>query len=310
MYSLLNAQYLPGYVILHDTNIREAYRVLSDQSLISKERFELEEAITLKSGSSQSSFLASVINKQLAVLAHSDYSASAVREVLQTDVPVHRAELALSTPLLPNYTRSEKKVIGLAGIIADVKGIGVIEAIANDPNFRSCKFMIFGFNHAPQETLDRLNSYENLELSTNLTDFEFQKSISKLDIFVNYRTKYQGETSLSTLEAMRQGVVVIVRDFGWYSELPDKAVVKAATEAGVIKSLQELLGDPDHLKDISQAATKYVEDCHSHKAYAEGVQTLIKADPGADNLTLVANLKSLGIKTPDAYISALKKLEG
>lgn len=305
--SVLNALYLPGYVVLHDTNIREAYRVLSDQRLIAKQRFKLEEDITKKIGSEASSFLATLVNRQLGVITHSEYAKHATNDILHQDgIRVKRVDLALSAPALPNYSKSNRPVIGLAGIIADIKGIGVIEAIASNPCFRDCRLKIFGFSHATQETLDRLNSYENLEVTTNLTDFNFQKNISQLDVFVNFRTKYQGETSLSTLEAMRQGVVVVVRDFGWYSELPDKTVIKVSERDEIIPVLQELLGDPAKKQVIASAAKQYVQKYHTHELYTQALLDIIATKGVGGNWEISEKLKSDRIRSVHAYLAEIK----
>jgi glycosyltransferase involved in cell wall biosynthesis len=79
-------------------------------------------------------------------------------------------------------------------------------------------------------------------------------------VFVNYRKKYQGEASQATLEAMRYGVPVLVRsDFGWYSELPDDAVIKVDTEDDIIPILTKFKNDKkwqDKVKSNARMTTK------------------------------------------------------
>ena len=308
--SILNALYLPGYVIVHDTNIREAYRVLADQQLITKQRFTLEEDIAQKTKTSASNCLATLVNRQLGVVTHSEYASDATKNLLvKDDTVVEHVDLALSVPSLPNYSRGDQPVIGLAGIIADIKGIGVIEAIANNPRFQDCRFKIFGFSYATQETLDRLNSYDNLDVSVNLTDFDFQKSISKLDVFINFRTKYQGETSLSTLEAMRQGVVVLVRDFGWYSELPDNTVVKVSEGDQIVPVLQDLLGNPEKLEQIAEEAKRYVETVHTHERYAQALMNIITAKVMGKNQAISTKLRTGKVRSAQTYLAEMNELD-
>ena len=207
-----------------------------------------------------------------------------------------------------DYTRP---VVGLAGIIADIKGIEVIEAIAKDATFNDVDIKLFGFNYASEETLSRLRDYPNVSVSTNLTDFDFTSSMSKLDIFVNFRMKYQGETSLSTLEAMRQGVVVIVRDIGWYSELASDAVVKVGTVEETTSVLKRLLLDTDELTKISQRAKDYVAEGHTHAQYANSLLEAIGEDSQecrsyhrAEMLKLgqIMNTKKLRAASEDLYL--------
>jgi len=302
--SICNSLYLSGYAILHDTNVSEAYRIMFEKGMISSDRNDIENQITEKSNSSMSRNIASIVNNQLGVITHSKYAADAVKEVLVNKVPIKSVNLATYCPLMTRKRNYSRLVVGLAGIIADIKGIEVIENLANSPNFNDCEIKLFGYNYASSDTIDRLRSYPNVSVSTNLTDFDFQNSISNLDVFVNYRMKYQGETSLSTLEAMRQGVVVIVRNVGWYSELPDDVVVKVNSEQEVLEKLLELRLNPDKLSDISNKAMKYVDKSHNNKQYIDGLLDLIKV-AGKSNTELYnkANeLKSGKIKKASQLI--------
>lgn len=276
--SIKNSLYLPGYVILHDTNISEAYRIMHERGMISTVRKDLESLITQSDLSDLSSHISSVVNCQLGILTHSKYAASATKDVLASGVnddTVIDVNLATRCPILPRQKNYDLFTIGLAGIIADIKGIEVIESLANNPVFDDCKFSLFGYNYATQETINRLMAYSNVNVSTNLTDFDFYNNIGKLDIFVNYRMKYQGEASLSTLEAMRQGVVVIVRNIGWYSELPDNAVIKVDNEKDVADKLIELRFNPIKMSEVSKNAKSYVKNKCSHMQYAEGIKKII-----------------------------------
>lgn len=274
--SIRNSLYLPGYVILHDTNIGEAYRVMYERGIISKDRKNLEDTITNESHVKTSSYISSVVNNQLGVLTHSHYASAAVHEVL-VDRKTPRVTVNLATQCIPTrrFRDNSNLTVGLAGIIADIKGIKVIEALASNDEFANCNFRLFGYNYASEETIKRLNAYSNITVSTNLTDFDFHNSMSKLDVFVNYRMKYQGETSLSTLEAMRQGVVVIVRNVGWYAELPDDVVVKVESEEQVADALLDLRSNPDKLAEISQKTKQYIQEMHTNKQYAEGLERLL-----------------------------------
>ena len=123
---------------------------------------------------------------------------------------------------------------------------------------------------------------------------------------MNFRKDYHGETSLSTLEAMRQGVIVIVKDVGWYSELPDTVVIKASTEDEAIEKLKEVMADPAHKERMSVAAKQYVHDHHSHSAYVEGLQSLIALPTVGTNSDIAAALKNEKIKTAKQYSSLLE----
>lgn len=305
--SLKNGYYLPGYAIPHDTNITEAYRVAGEVGLIQPERIKLENTIDQKSRHVMSKDLASLLNRQLGIMTHSRYAAKAAKEVLEVPVPTVAANLPAATRSLPEWRPEEPLVIGLAGIIADVKGIDVIESIAKDHNFRNCQIKLFGFNHAPQATIDRLNEYENVSVSVGLTDFDFQNNLSRLHILVNYRLGYNGETSLSTIEAMRAGVCVIVRDIGWYSELPNEAAIKVRTVNGVFDELRDLIEHREKIEAKGRAAKRYISEFFSHEQYAQSLKALIDMDKGDNpNVKVSEALKSGRIKSTRQYIKLLK----
>lgn len=306
--SIKNCLYLPGIVILHDTNLSEAYRVMSETGRISESRHAAEDL--LSPASQKASFVTSIVNSQLAVICHSEYAVEAVNDSLEYSVQVDKVELPTATVVKPMQAQKRGKpvTIGLAGIIAGVKGIAVIEEMAKNSKFKNCRFMIFGFNFTDKQTTNRLKSLKNVQLSPNLTDYQFSQKMAELDIFVNFRNKYNGETSLSTLEAMRQGVVVVVRKQGWYNELPDDAVLKATTQDDVHDCIQRVLADPKFTKNISNNAIKYVKTVHTHKLYAEGMQQVlnnISKGQVSANAAIVKKIKSGNINTDKEYLEML-----
>lgn len=309
--SIASSLYLPGHVILHDTNIGEAYRIMLEQDKISPQRVELEKLIDTRLKLKKSSYISSVCSRQLSVITHSQYAEGAAKEALGgANVKVLSAQLPTSAPLIAKERDYSQVVIGLAGIIADIKGIEVIESIANDKIFDNTQIKLFGYNFASEETMKRLREYDTVSVSTNLTDFDFANSISKLDIFINYRMKYQGETSLSTLEAMRQGVVVIVRDIGWYSELPDDVVVKVSSPEEVLKKTEWLIKNPLVLKEYSVKAREYVMREHTSERYAQSIQQSIQNAPtGSMHATLAQSIAgSPVIKTKQDFLKRIGKL--
>jgi hypothetical protein len=292
--------------VLHDTHIKEAYRVLRETGMMAEARLRIEEQLDSKVQSKASSYLVSLLNNQLGVLSHSAYAQKAAAQVVPPGTPLVTANLPTAVPQLTRFKENQRLSIGLAGIIADVKGIEVIEAIANDPTFKDCDIRLFGFSYTSQETIDRLSSYDNVIVMTNVSDFEFQMHISKLDIFVNYRLHYNGETSLATIEAMRQGVVVLVRDVGWYGELPDDVVVKVKDTEEVFNQLKKFTKSRTQLQSISRRAKAYIAKHYSHEQYAQALAKLIASKPRASHKALVQALKQKRIRSVKQYLSFLK----
>jgi len=95
--------------------------------------------------------------------------------------------------------------------------------------------------------------------------------LKRTSILVNYRPNYHGETSLTTLEAMRHGAVVIVKDIGWYGELPDDTVIKVKSESEVLPAIEKLLSSKSDILKIGRAAREFLKEEHNYKKYAESI---------------------------------------
>src|SRR5581483_9545887 len=309
MESIKNALYLPGYVIIHDTNLSEAFRVMEETRMISKQRLELETMLDQKVDQPSCKGLSSITSAQLGILTHSQFTKELVAKVTAWPIPTVQANLPVSSPKLSAAKIDSSFTIGMAGIIAGIKGTEVIEAIAESPDFNSCKIKLFGHNFSSKKTTDRLNSYENVTVSISVSDLEFQNNLKSLDVFVNYRMSYQGETSKSTIEAMRAGVVVIVRNIGWYSELPDDVVVKVDNIDEVFSRLHELMNNRAELRQISKRARDYIANEFGHEQYALALKGLISQNQKDNpNHLIASDLRQGKIRNAKQYIKKLRAI--
>lgn len=302
--SIANSLYLPGFVIVHDTNVSDAYRVMVEKDIISQSRADLEVEISKAGEPTRGNHLTSIVTNQLGVITHSDYATDVIKEI-SGDIHVRKANLPTSSPTLPVDRDYKLLTFGLAGIIANIKGTEVIERLAGNSHYANHDFQLFGYNYLSDSTMKRLSSYSNVTIETNLSDYDFVRKIRKLDVFVNYRMQYQGETSLSTLEAMRQGVVVIVRNTGWYSELPDDVVVKVGSIQEIEEKINDLIKHPAKLKDISKRAVSYIYQQHSHLEYVLAMERLVSGIEEAsfsDKRRLVKKIKNGSINTKDDFL--------
>ncbi|HEY5153049.1 MAG TPA: glycosyltransferase [Candidatus Saccharimonadales bacterium] len=279
--TIKNALYLPGYVILHDTHLKGAFGELLRLGRISEERLQLEEMLDAKNTNSPTSYLTSLLNNQLGVIVHSRFARKAIHNVISNNVETLIANLPLAVPELNRIKSDKDKLqVGLAGILADVKGLTIIEDLAGDPDFRDYRFKVFGFSFIKPETLNRLERFDNVKIYRDLSDFDFQTQLAKLDVLINYRMEYNGETSLTVLEAMRYGVVPFVRDTGWYSELPDDAATQVSDISELKLKLSKLQTENSKLRQTGSAAKSYIDREHSHGQYLQKLLELIGQPTG------------------------------
>ncbi len=301
-----NALHLPGYAIFHDTHLTDVFEgPLSIYGYITEDRLRAEAVLDKKIPNPKATYISSIVNNQLGLVAHSDYVKAAVAASSLKEGQVCKVNLPTAVPdqLSPKNPQAPI-TIGLAGIIHPAKGLDIIEELARLDEFFGCNIHIFGLSLVSDEVISRLEAYPNVQVDTNVTDFQFQSMLGQLDILINYRAEYRGETSLATIEAMRFGVIPIVRSTGWYDELPDGAVVKVRTQADLIAELKTFIADPKRLDAMKQAAREYIRGEHSYNSYASKLYDYMSVVPkaGGKELKLAAAIRS------GASLSALKKL--
>jgi glycosyltransferase involved in cell wall biosynthesis len=280
--TIKDALYLPGYAIIHDILMTDVFEgPLKGYNYISSERLKAEALLDKKMNNKKSRYISSIVNNQIGLITHSKYTQEVIKDLLleKDSTPIIRANLPTSTPKQTIRRLNESSLtIGLAGIIHPAKGLSIIEAIAESEKFFGCKIHIFGLSLVTEEDIQKLKAYPNVTVDTNITDFEFQSMLSQLDILVNFRTQYKGETSLATIEAMRFGVIPIVKKVGWYEELPDSAVLKVSNKDELILGLDKLLKDKSKVKQMKTAAKELIEKDFSYENYAQQLYKLLNEE--------------------------------
>jgi glycosyltransferase involved in cell wall biosynthesis len=261
----------PSIVVLHDLNIEGVFKALVERNIIDESRSLAEQKFT---NSDKTNFTGTLAKGQRRLITHSSYAGNVLKSIGGNPVVT---QLPIDTPKYYKKSKSKQFTFGMAGIIAGIKGVETIERIANHPSFVNDRILIFGINFAEPGLLDRVIKLPNVEVTTNLSDYGFQEKLKELDVFVNYRTKYQGEASQATLESMRWGIPVIVRgDFGWYSELPDEAVMKVESEDEAVEALFKLKTDGKLWDSVSSAATAYTVKYATQRQYVDLIEKIVK----------------------------------
>ena len=280
--AIKSALYLPGYMIIHDTKLPEIFALMQNFGYVAETRYEAEGRLDKKSGVKETAYLSSLAANQLGVIVHSKYARKAIQEAVtfyDSKLPVKKVNLPTGSSKLGRSDSAGRLNVGMAGVIHEGKGLRLLEDLTSREEFGNINFSIFGVPVASKEVMDRIEQNERIHIATNLTDREFQDEISHLDILVNYREEYRGETSLSTLEAMRVGVVPIVRNVGWYAELPDSVAIKLDDGGDIPLVLQKIRRGEIDIKTMSRRTREYVTKNYSYEAYSAQLEELLSDRP-------------------------------
>ncbi len=265
--TILNSLRLPANAIVHDTKLNGIFDYMKNYGFIPAERRDFEALLDEAFSCKYSSCLASIASHQKRLYCHSNYAKRAISEVTETDAAkVHSVPHPIGVPSI-ELRRAHKPTVSFAGIISEDKGIRLVAEVGKLGEMR---VKVFGYGVLGDSPLLRGLEPE-VEVIHDLTDKEFQDELRASAILINYRPNYHGETSRSALEAMRYGVVVIVKDVGWFGELPDDTVVKVNNEAEVLEAVRDLVEHPEKLLSIGRAARAYLRE---HFAYGRYAQTI------------------------------------
>lgn len=268
---------LPGIVVQHEPRVQNIYQWLEKEGMMDKRRIALEHRLDELAPSDKSSCITSLVNAQLGVIVHSNHVRKTIEEVLEGKVAIAKANLPYQNPTINAQNRHRKDIhIGMAGFLAGIKGLELLEEVATHPELNHCIFDVFGFNFAEEGLLERVQALPNVRLSTNLSDQEYQSRLANLDIVLNYRLKTHGESSSVVLESLRYGVVPVVHGIGWFGELPDNVVVKLNKLDQITPALIKLVGDKKLRQQYADAGKRFIETDCLHKFYVNAIMQLVE----------------------------------
>ena len=89
-----------------------------------------------------------------------------------------------------------------------------------------------------------------------------ERAMAACDIIVNLRRPTIGETSGTALRALALGRALVVRDVGWFSEIPAGCSLKIGVAAGVdelVHVLETLAAQPDLRQRLGDAARAHIQ---------------------------------------------------
>lgn len=273
----IKALAFPDTVVLHDTNLSGMLDIVRNLGYITDARYTqeatLQEAIFTTKGISaanqKGNYIATLTNAAKKVITHSTYAQEAVTQLsLKNEVNSIKLQLPTPSPFKVYDSADERPfVIAYAGIIHEAKGIEFVHKMATATYDKPILIKLFGFSLIDEATKEKLQQAGNVELVLSPSDTRFMYELGSSDIVIGFRPDYHGETSLSTIEALRAGCAVVVNDVGWFSELPDKLVYKVSHADDIVPVIKRAMVDKTAKTSLAEKRLEYIKNEHSIHKY-------------------------------------------
>jgi glycosyltransferase involved in cell wall biosynthesis len=217
-----------------------------------------------------------VLDQATGLIVHSDYVADRVRAA-GFDGPLWR----IPHPVWPMGAVeaatdvSGDPLIGCFGFLNMNKRVPqLLEAFAsfrrNHPGARLLLVGAAGERFDVERRLERLGLTEGVERIDYVPEDRMWSLMAACDVLVNLRYPTMGETSGSVIRALALGKPLIVSDVGWFSELPDEAVLKVPVDDYEVATIEAALGvAAEHGAKLGAAGRAYVEREHALSEVAD-----------------------------------------
>jgi glycosyltransferase involved in cell wall biosynthesis len=116
-----------------------------------------------------------------------------------------------------------------------------------------------------------------------VTEERFRSLMAACDVLVNLRSPTMGETSGSVIRALALGKPVLVSDVGWFSEIPDGAVLKIPVDDYEVPTIAGALAlAADHAAELGAAAAAYVHAEHDLARVADAYTAALEEAAGGN----------------------------
>jgi glycosyltransferase involved in cell wall biosynthesis len=121
-----------------------------------------------------------------------------------------------------------------------------------------------------ERRLERLGLTDGVERMDYVPEERMWSLMAACDVLVNLRYPTMGETSGSVIRALALGQPLIVSDVGWFSELPDDAVLKVPVDDYEVATIEAALEvAAQHGAALGSAARAYVQSEHGLSGVAD-----------------------------------------
>jgi glycosyltransferase involved in cell wall biosynthesis len=229
-----------------------------------------------------------VLDQARGLIVHSDYVARRARAA-GYEGPLWRIPHPAwpMAEVVPAADVSGAPLVGCFGYLNMNKRIPeLLEAFASlrrdHPGARLLLAGAAGERFDIERRLERLGLVEGVQRLDYVPEERMWSLMAACDALVNLRYPTMGETSGSAIRALSLGKALVVSDVGWFSELPDDAVLKVPVDDYEVQTLVAALGlAARHGHELGEAARAYVEREHSLDRVADDYAAALETAAGA-----------------------------
>jgi glycosyltransferase involved in cell wall biosynthesis len=308
---------LPGVVTLHEPFLHTAIRAISLDVYRRELRYELGQMGILAARQfgveidrqrlMNFPLIGRVIDSSLGIMVHSR-AARQLIERYRAARPAHWRRFDFDAPVavipqlmpslfssIPSEHRAEfglpedALVLGIAGLIDPTKEPELaLQAFARIVAVLPQAWLIFAGDlpswYTSLPALARSLGVDGRVMFLGRVDpiDRLHRAMAACDVIVNLRQPTIGETSATALRALALGRPLIVRNVGWYGELPDAVCVKMGASTGVeelTRAIIDLGQHPDLRQRMGEAGSQYVRrECGAlevARRYAEFLREIV-----------------------------------
>lgn len=258
--TLKKALAYPGFLIMHESNLSGMINYAKNSNLFPNERILLEEK--LEQNFKENTYITSLINSSLGVICHSDFSLNKIKKINFLKKPVKKFNLPIvfENEINVKKINNNKLSVGLIGIQAESKGFNLFLDII-DEFLKKINFYVFGYsiNSDLENKFHQVLLDKGVTFNSNLSDYEWYRSSTKLDLIINFRKNYNGEASITTLEGLKNMTPSVIKNTGWFGELPKNTAFFVNNFQDIKKLLNHLVKGSTQLKEVSTLGNSYIK---------------------------------------------------
>jgi glycosyltransferase involved in cell wall biosynthesis len=230
-----------------------------------------------------------VLDKARGLIVHSDYVAQRARaagyggrlwRIPHPVWPMHAVEPASDVsgdPLIGcfGYLNMNKRIPELLQSFASFR--------RTRPGARLLLVGAAGERFDVERRLERLGLTDGVQRIDYVPEERMWSLMAACDVLVNLRYPTMGETSGSVIRALSLGKPLVVSDVGWFSELPDGAVLKVPVDEHEVATLEAALGvAAEHGAQLGAAGRGYVEREHALPQVADAYVAALEVAAGGE----------------------------